>query len=229
MECCGGDLSDSGSSGYWSWDHGNVSPAPSPSVTEMDRSPDRPTDEGLHMELGQGASEEPEARRCKVRKRQLIQRANRQHFKLMLSKCVWLTCCLSSLLSEPGSIQVSVAWLWKSADIACRHEAAHSHSSPRVSLLAQTQMIHLEHLKASLYFCMLMVGLGSHAHHRTLSCSFKKNVTTCRNSDECDENCYQWRVWVGRRVVWVKRYFIAISMRFQQGTSSHYMGISQAM
>lgn len=47
MECGGGELSDSGSSGYWSWDHGNVSPAASPSVTEMDSSPD----EALHMEL----------------------------------------------------------------------------------------------------------------------------------------------------------------------------------
>lgn len=46
MECTGGELSDSGSSGYWSWDHGSGSPAPSPSVTEMDSSPD----EGLHME-----------------------------------------------------------------------------------------------------------------------------------------------------------------------------------
>uniref|UniRef100_A0A8C6V4Y7 Zinc finger protein 395b n=1 Tax=Neogobius melanostomus TaxID=47308 RepID=A0A8C6V4Y7_9GOBI len=50
MECGGGELSDSGSSGYWSWDHGNVSPAPSPSVTEADSSPD----EGLPMELEQG-------------------------------------------------------------------------------------------------------------------------------------------------------------------------------
>lgn len=50
MECGGGELSDSGSSGYWSWDHGNVSPAPSPSVTEVDSSPD----EGLPMELEQG-------------------------------------------------------------------------------------------------------------------------------------------------------------------------------
>ncbi|XP_036832207.1 zinc finger protein 395 isoform X1 [Oncorhynchus mykiss] len=48
MECGGGELSDSGSSGYWSWDHGNVSPSPSPSVAEMDSRPD----EGLHMELG---------------------------------------------------------------------------------------------------------------------------------------------------------------------------------
>ncbi|KAM9779425.1 zinc finger protein 395b isoform 1-T1 [Syngnathus typhle] len=50
MECGGGELSDSGSSGYWSWDHGNVSPSPSPSVPEMDSSPD----EGLNMELDQG-------------------------------------------------------------------------------------------------------------------------------------------------------------------------------
>ncbi|XP_051511700.1 zinc finger protein 395b isoform X1 [Myxocyprinus asiaticus] len=65
MECGGGELSDSGSSGYWSWDHGSVSPAPSPSVTEMDRSPGQPIDEGLHMELDQAACEELEARRCK--------------------------------------------------------------------------------------------------------------------------------------------------------------------
>ncbi|XP_064815107.1 zinc finger protein 395-like [Oncorhynchus masou masou] len=48
----GGDLSDSGSSGYWSWDHDNVSPALSLSVIEMDSSPD----EGLHTELEQGSS-----------------------------------------------------------------------------------------------------------------------------------------------------------------------------
>ncbi|XP_055043147.2 zinc finger protein 395b isoform X1 [Misgurnus anguillicaudatus] len=65
MECCGGELSDSGSSGYWSWDHGSVSPAPSLSVTEMDRSPSQPTDEGLHMELDQSACEDLEARRYK--------------------------------------------------------------------------------------------------------------------------------------------------------------------
>lgn len=60
MESGGGELSDSGSSGYWSWDHGNVSPAPSPSVTEMDSSPD----EGLHMESEQG--EELSAKKPKV-------------------------------------------------------------------------------------------------------------------------------------------------------------------
>lgn len=60
MECGGGELSDSGSSGYWSWDHGNGSPASSPPVTEMDSSPD----EGLQMELEQG--EELNARKAKV-------------------------------------------------------------------------------------------------------------------------------------------------------------------
>lgn len=60
MECGGGELSDSGSSGYWSWDHGNVSPAPSPCVAEVDSSPD----EGLHMELDQG--EELNAKKPKV-------------------------------------------------------------------------------------------------------------------------------------------------------------------
>ncbi|MEQ2171239.1 hypothetical protein GOODEAATRI_008615 [Goodea atripinnis] len=60
MESGGGELSDSGSSGYWSWDHGSVSPAPSPSVTEVDSSPD----EGLHMELEQG--EELTAKKPKV-------------------------------------------------------------------------------------------------------------------------------------------------------------------
>lgn len=60
MECGGGELSDSGSSGYWSWDLGNVSPAPSPSVTEVDSSPD----EGLQMELEQG--DELNAKKPKV-------------------------------------------------------------------------------------------------------------------------------------------------------------------
>ncbi|CAI5683088.1 unnamed protein product [Oreochromis niloticus] len=73
MECGGGELSDSGSSGYWSWDHGNVSPAPSPSVTEMDSSPD----EGLHMELEQG--EELAAKKPKSSVRSVY-------------KCLWPSC-----------------------------------------------------------------------------------------------------------------------------------------
>ncbi|XP_037607429.1 zinc finger protein 395b isoform X3 [Sebastes umbrosus] len=73
MECGGGELSDSGSSGYWSWDHGNVSPAPSPSVTEMDSSPD----EGLQMELDQG--EELNAKKPKSSFRGVY-------------KCLWPSC-----------------------------------------------------------------------------------------------------------------------------------------
>ncbi|XP_029352422.1 zinc finger protein 395b [Echeneis naucrates] len=73
MECGGGELSDSGSSGYWSWDHGNASPAPSPSVTEMDSSPD----DGLHMELEQG--EELNAKKPK------------SSFRVVY-KCLWPSC-----------------------------------------------------------------------------------------------------------------------------------------
>ncbi|KAM8846847.1 zinc finger protein 395b isoform 1-T1 [Synchiropus picturatus] len=73
MECGGGELSDSGSSGYWSWDHGNVSPAPSLSVAETDSSPD----EGLHMELEQ--SEEIHAKKPK------------SSFKGVY-KCLWPSC-----------------------------------------------------------------------------------------------------------------------------------------
>ncbi|XP_034018051.1 zinc finger protein 395b isoform X2 [Thalassophryne amazonica] len=73
MECGGGELSDSGSSGYWSWDHGNMSPAPSPSVTEMDSSPD----EGVQMEPDQG--EELNAKKLKSSFRGVYQ-------------CLWPSC-----------------------------------------------------------------------------------------------------------------------------------------
>ncbi|KAJ0027018.1 hypothetical protein NQD34_018018 [Periophthalmus magnuspinnatus] len=73
MECGGGELSDSGSSGYWSWDHGNVSPAPWPSVTEADSSPD----EGLPMEMEQ--SDELNAKRPKSSFRGVY-------------KCLWPNC-----------------------------------------------------------------------------------------------------------------------------------------
>lgn len=92
MECCGGELSDSGSSGYWSWDHGSVSPAPSPSVNEMDRSSGQLTDEGLHMELDQAACEEPEARRCKVRMRKLSDCWTWGGIDSVLSWCCKNTC-----------------------------------------------------------------------------------------------------------------------------------------
>ncbi|XP_030626797.1 zinc finger protein 395b [Chanos chanos] len=69
MECGGGELSDSGSSGYWSWDHGSVSPAPSPSVTDTDGSLGQPADEGLQMEQDQGSCDETDVRRSKTSSR----------------------------------------------------------------------------------------------------------------------------------------------------------------
>ncbi|KAM8831450.1 zinc finger protein 395b isoform 1-T1 [Spinachia spinachia] len=73
MECGGGELSDSGSSGYWSWDHGNVSPAPSSSVAEMD------PDEGLQMDRDQEQGEELQAKKPKSSFRGVY-------------KCLWPSC-----------------------------------------------------------------------------------------------------------------------------------------
>ncbi|KAJ8393034.1 hypothetical protein AAFF_G00069380 [Aldrovandia affinis] len=65
MECGGGELSDSESSGYWSWDRGNGSPAPSPPIAETDSSLAPPPDEGLDMDLEQVLFEEPAPRKRK--------------------------------------------------------------------------------------------------------------------------------------------------------------------
>lgn len=122
MECGGGELSDSGSSGYWSWDHGNVSPAPSPSVTEVDSSPD----EGLHMELEQG--DERTAKKPKVGQQVL--------------RCVSLWAQLTPASPAPPSvppelvqrgIQVSVAQLWEGADLVSWNKATHSRAPSGVS------------------------------------------------------------------------------------------------
>lgn len=67
MECSGGELSDSGSSGCWSWDRGNGSPAPSPPIAETDGSLAPPPDEGLDMEMEQVLFDEPAPRKRKVR------------------------------------------------------------------------------------------------------------------------------------------------------------------
>lgn len=88
MECGGGELSDSGSSGYWSWDHGNVSPATSPSVAEMDSSPD----EGLHMELEQG--EELNAKKPKVQSNMSSNSASNNHLLILSTSRLFLFFCL---------------------------------------------------------------------------------------------------------------------------------------
>lgn len=58
------ELSDGGSSGYWSVGHAGGTPAPSPPITEPGTSPATPPDEGLDMELD--LFDEPAARRRRV-------------------------------------------------------------------------------------------------------------------------------------------------------------------
>ncbi|KAG9336106.1 hypothetical protein JZ751_002453 [Albula glossodonta] len=79
MECGGGELSDSGSSGYWSWDRGNGSPAPSPPMAETDSSLPHPADEGLDMELDQVLFDEPAPRK-------------RKNSVKVAYKCLWPNC-----------------------------------------------------------------------------------------------------------------------------------------
>lgn len=57
----GSEMSDGG---YWSCDHGNSSPAPSPPDAEADRTP--PVDDGLDMEMDQVLFDEPAPRKRKV-------------------------------------------------------------------------------------------------------------------------------------------------------------------
>ncbi|XP_016332330.1 zinc finger protein 395-like isoform X1 [Sinocyclocheilus anshuiensis] len=61
IENGGGELYDGG---YWSCDHGNGSPAPSPPIAEMDKSAPL-VDEGLDMELDQMLFNEPTPRKRK--------------------------------------------------------------------------------------------------------------------------------------------------------------------
>lgn len=60
MDCGGSELSDGGSSGYWSVGHGAGSPEPAVS-------PATPPDEGLDMEMEQVLFDEPAARKRRVR------------------------------------------------------------------------------------------------------------------------------------------------------------------
>ncbi|KAF7704027.1 zinc finger protein 395a [Silurus meridionalis] len=59
-ESTGSEISDGG---YWSCDHGNSSPAPSPPDAESDRTP--PVDDGLDMEMDQVLFDEPAPRKRK--------------------------------------------------------------------------------------------------------------------------------------------------------------------
>ncbi|KAK5873506.1 hypothetical protein PBY51_018542 [Eleginops maclovinus] len=77
MDC--GDLSDSGSSGYWSVGLTNSSPTPSPPITEPDTSQASPPDEGLDMELETMLFEEPAPRK-------------RRNSVKVAYRCLWPSC-----------------------------------------------------------------------------------------------------------------------------------------
>ncbi|XP_024909381.1 zinc finger protein 395b isoform X2 [Cynoglossus semilaevis] len=135
MECGGGELSDSGSSGYWSWDHGNTSPTPSPSVTEMDSSPD----EGLYMEMEQG--EELNSKKPKSSFRGVY-------------KCLWPSCgkVLTSSVGIKRHIRVlHLGGLDQSqreedfyyTKISCESVDASSTPGPSQQALGQTTSSHL--------------------------------------------------------------------------------------
>ncbi|KAM4602893.1 zinc finger protein 395a isoform 2-T2 [Polymixia lowei] len=79
MECGGEELSDSGSSGYWSVGHGNRSPAPSPPITEPNSGLTTPSDEGMDMELEQVLFDEPAPRK-------------RRNSVKMAYRCLWPGC-----------------------------------------------------------------------------------------------------------------------------------------
>ncbi|GLD55629.1 zinc finger protein 395-like isoform X1, partial [Lates japonicus] len=136
MECGGGELSDSGSSGYWSWDHGNVSPTPSPSVTEVDSS----LDEGLHMEIEQG--EELSAKKPKSSFRGVY-------------KCLWPSC--GKVLTSSVGIKrhIRVLHLGSGSDqsqreedfyytkISCESMDASTTTTPSQQALGQASSSHL--------------------------------------------------------------------------------------
>ncbi|XP_041849756.1 zinc finger protein 395-like [Melanotaenia boesemani] len=78
MDGCG-ELSDSGSSGYWSIGHTQESPAPSSPITEPDGGRATPPDEGLDMELDQVLFDEPAPRK-------------RRNSLKVAYRCLWPSC-----------------------------------------------------------------------------------------------------------------------------------------
>ncbi|KAM4593318.1 zinc finger protein 395a [Odontesthes bonariensis] len=79
MDCGGSELSDSGSSGYWSIGHANGSSAPSSPAAEPEGGAATPTDEGLDMELDQVLFDEPAPRK-------------RKNSVKVAYRCLWPSC-----------------------------------------------------------------------------------------------------------------------------------------
>ncbi|XP_076003106.1 zinc finger protein 395-like [Genypterus blacodes] len=78
-DCVGGELSDSGSSGYWSVGCSSRSPVPSPPIAEADVGLAVPPDEGLDMELEQVLFDEPSPRK-------------RRNSVKVVFRCLWPSC-----------------------------------------------------------------------------------------------------------------------------------------
>ncbi|KAG9344750.1 hypothetical protein JZ751_010437 [Albula glossodonta] len=97
MECSGGEeLSDSSSSGYWSWDHGMGSPAPSPSVTEaIDATLAPSADEGIDIDMEQDLCTGPVTRKHKNPVR-------------LAYRCLWPSCgkVLTSVVGMKRHIRI---------------------------------------------------------------------------------------------------------------------------
>ncbi|KAI1897819.1 hypothetical protein AGOR_G00087190 [Albula goreensis] len=97
MECSGGEeLSDSSSSGYWSWDHGVGSPAPSPSVTEATDATLAPSaDEGIDIDMEQDLCTGPVTRKHKNPVR-------------LAYRCLWPSCgkVLTSVVGMKRHIRI---------------------------------------------------------------------------------------------------------------------------
>lgn len=76
MDCGGSELSDGGSSGYWSVGRAHRSSTPSPPIAEPDTAP---PDEGLDMEMDQVLFDEPAARK-------------RRNSVKVAYRCLWPSC-----------------------------------------------------------------------------------------------------------------------------------------
>lgn len=135
MDCGGGELSDSGSSGYWSVGRSNGSPAPSPTIAEPAISPATPPDEGLDMELEQVLFDEPAPRKRRVsRSDDSFTPLNETELDLSPTSRPSVDGVFPPAELGEGGLQVSVAELWEGADVSGGNKTSHPDNTPVVRL-----------------------------------------------------------------------------------------------
>lgn len=90
-DCGASEVSDGG---YWSCDHGNTSPAPSPPSGDVDKTPP-PVDEGLDMDMDQVLFDEPAPRK-------------RRNSVKLTYRCLWPNCgkVLTSIVGMKRHIRI---------------------------------------------------------------------------------------------------------------------------